>query len=70
MAATPAGNRKIAAKLRERYGVDSDGKSKFHTVIGAQGGLTGKNFFRELAADNPQRMTELSRKGGASKRKV
>lgn len=69
MAATPAGNRKIARQLKEKYGVDDKGKSLFHARIGSRGGKKSSGYFLDLAMADPELLAKIARKGGSSKRK-
>ena len=64
MAATTEGNRKIAAGLKVRWGVDKKGKSKFHQRMGAKGGMAVKeSYFSMLKRTDPEKLKQIASKG-------
>ena len=67
MSQTKAGAVKWRATIRDRYGVDENGKSILHKIIGHQGGIStgGKNdHFSFLQLNDPERLKEITSKGG------
>lgn len=53
------GGKKAAETSKKRYG------SKFHQTIGRKGGKTSRGGgFAYLARTNPEKLKEISRKGG------
>lgn len=63
MAATPEGNRKIAAGLKEKFGVDKRGKSKFHKRIGTKGAESKESYFATLKRTDPEKLRQIATKG-------
>lgn len=66
MAGTSHGSEKVARTMRNRYGVDANGKSLFHQKIGRDGGAaTAGKHLRSL---DPEQLREFSLKGVAAKK--
>jgi general stress protein YciG len=67
--ATAEGNRKIAAQLKKKYGVDEHGRSIFHAIIGSLGGEnSGAGYFKTLESEDPDKLKKIATKGGKTKR--
>lgn len=71
MAGTQKGNKKVAAKLKDKYGIDAEGRSLFHTTIGSIGGENshGGGYFKRLKVEDPERLAEIASLGGIARKK-
>lgn len=70
MAGTVEGNRKVAAKLKEKHGIDKHGRSLFHATIGSMGGENshGGGYFKRLKDEDPEKLKEIASRGGIAKK--
>lgn len=69
MPATAEGNRKIAAKLKEKYGTDAQGRSVFHATVGSKGGENSPGgYFKVLQETDPERLKQIASLGGKAKK--
>lgn len=69
MAGTLEGGKKASATIKDKYGVDSEGRSLLHKRVGAIGGkktgvIKGFAIARTYALDDPRHPSNAGRKGG------
>lgn len=65
MTATPESNRRLGIKLKEKYGVDENGKSLFHRRVGAMRKTNKGGYFRVLKErGETEKLHELAVRAG------
>ena len=67
MSFTPEGNRKMAARIKDKYGRDADGKSLHHQAAGRKSSGNPNPYFLQLKTEDPDRLRGIAQRAAAIK---